>query len=245
MAFLVNLAVAQLNARPVNLGVDMLCSLRLKIMAKKRTWKPLTTEHIGELIGLVVHAYELANRTPSMRRLAVHLIKVAAWRWTADAVDVATDIVIPDAVKYDIRYLPHTANAALVSVQYPNELAKRLTHEHTIPLALLAEKVLSLESGDKEVVSGIFKNYCRAAIVTREEDRMLNSAKLRSAMPPKWCFGGRYTCTLLYCRNRVASASISLRRKCLRWFSFCFYAAAQQLIEPERGLNGFHHPLLR
>jgi len=125
-----------------------------------------------------------------MRRLAASLIKVAAWRWTADAVDVATGIVIPDGVKYDIRYLPHTADAALVFAQYPNELSKRLTHEHTIPLRLLAEKVLSLETGDGELIGGMFKNYCRAAIVTREEDRHLNNAKLRSAMPSEWCFGG-------------------------------------------------------
>ena len=178
-----------MNQRGHGLIIGLLCYLKLKAMAKIRTWKPLTTEHTDELIALVVHAYELANRTPSMRRLAVHLIKVAAWRWTADAVDVATGIVIPDAVKYDIRYLPHTAAAALVSAQYPNELGKRLTHEHAIPLALLAEKVLSLEIGDKEVIYEMFKNYCRAAIVTREEDRKLNSAKLRSAMPPEWCFG--------------------------------------------------------
>ena len=176
------------DSRPVNSGVGLLRCLRLKIMAKIRTWKPLTSEHTDELIALVVDAYDLARRTPSMRRLAVYLIKVAAWRWTADAVDAATDIVVPDAVKYDIRYLPHTANAALVSTQYPNELGKRLTHEHTIPLALLAEKVLSLESGDKGVILAMFRNYCRAAIVTREEDRMLNSAKLRSSMPPEWSF---------------------------------------------------------
>lgn len=92
-------------------------------MAKIRTWKPLTTEHTDELIALVVHACNVARRTPSMRRLAVYLIKVAAWRWTADAVDGATGVAIPDAVKYDIRYLPHTANAALVSAQFQMSLA--------------------------------------------------------------------------------------------------------------------------
>jgi hypothetical protein len=124
-----------------------------------------------------------------MRRLAVYLIKVAAWRWTADAVNITTGIVIPDAVKYDIRYLPHTANAAIVSARYPKELSSRLTHEHTIPLRLLAEKVLSLETDNREVIREVFNTYCRAAIVTREEDRKLSSAKLRSAMPLEWCFG--------------------------------------------------------
>jgi hypothetical protein len=37
-----------------------------------------------------------------MRRLAVYLIKLAGWRWTADAVDSATGIVVPDAIKYDL-----------------------------------------------------------------------------------------------------------------------------------------------
>jgi hypothetical protein len=158
-------------------------------MAKKRIWKPLATEHTEELITLVDQAYHLANRTPSMRRLAAHLIKLAAWRWTADAVDSSTGMVIPDAIKHDIRYLPHSADAALVSAQYPKELGKRLTHEHTIPLGLLAEKVFNLETYDRESIREIFTIHCRAALVTKEEDRKLNSAKLRSAMPSSWSFG--------------------------------------------------------
>ncbi len=158
-------------------------------MARTRTWESLTIEHKDELISLVVHAFHLANRTRSMRRLAVSLIKLATWRWMADAVDPTTGVVVPDAVKYDIRYLPHTANAALVSAQYPNERSKRLTHEHTVPLRLLAEEALSLETGSKELICEMFNNYCRAAIMTREEDCKLNSAKLRSAMPSEWGFG--------------------------------------------------------
>jgi|GEM_PF-2753757 len=158
-------------------------------MAKKRTWKPLATEHTEELVTLVVQAYHLANRTPSMRRLAAYLIKLAGWRWTADAVDSATGIVVPDAIKYDIRYLPHSADAALVFAQYPKELGKRLTHEHTIPLSLLAKKVLNLETDDRESIREMFSIHCRAALVTKEEDRKLNSAKLRSAMPSSWSFG--------------------------------------------------------
>lgn len=159
-------------------------------MAKIRTWKPLATEHIEELITLAVEAYRLANRTPSMQRLAASLIKLAVWRRTADAVDSATGIVVPDAIKYDIRYLHHTADAASVSAQYPKELGKRLTHEHSFPLSLLAEKIFSLETDDRKAIGEIFNTCCRAAIVTREEDSKLNSAKLRSAMPSDWSFGG-------------------------------------------------------
>ena len=159
-------------------------------MAKKRIWKPLATEHTEELITLVVHAYHLVNRTPSMRRLAADLIKVAGWRWTADAVHPLTDMVVKDAIKQDIRYLPHSADAALVFAQHPKELGKRLTHEHTIPLGLLAEKVFNLETDDREAIREIFSVHCRAALVTKEEDRKLNSAKLRSAMPSSWAFGG-------------------------------------------------------
>ena len=154
-----------------------------------RTWKPLTEEHTEELVTLVVEAYHMANRTPSMRRLAAYLIKLAAWRRTADAVDAATGIVIPDAIKYDIRFLPHTAAAALVFELYPKELGKRLTHEHSVPLSMLAEKVFSLETDSREEIRNTFNTYCRAAIVTREEDSLLNGAKLRSGMPTGWSFG--------------------------------------------------------
>jgi hypothetical protein len=160
-----------------------------KIMAKVKIWKPLTTEHVEELITLVVQAYQLDNRTPSMRRLAASLIKLAAWRWTTDAVNPVTGIVIPDAIKYDIRYLPHTPNAASVFVQYPNELSKRLRHEHTFPLGLLVKVIFGLETDDRELILKIFETYCRAAIVTKEENDLLNKAKLGSAMPSDWSFG--------------------------------------------------------
>jgi hypothetical protein len=162
----------------------------IKIMKKKQTWKPLAAEHTDELIMLIAQAYHLANRTPSMRRLAADLIKIAGWRWTADAVNPSTGIVVKDAIKQDIRYLPHSADAALVIAQYPKELGKRLTHEHTIPLGLLAEKVLSLETDDREVIRQIFSVHCRAALITKEEDGKLRSAKLHSAMPSGWSFGG-------------------------------------------------------
>ena len=155
-----------------------------------RIWKPLANEHTEELINLVIEAYHMKNRTPSMRRLAAHLVKIAAWRRTADAVDAATGIVIPDAIKYDIRYLPHTASAALVSAQFPREASKRLRHEHTIPLSMLTEKIFNLETDNREIIREIFNTYCRAAIVTREEDSKLNGVKLRSGMPSGWVFGG-------------------------------------------------------
>ncbi len=79
--------------------------------------------------------------------------------------------------------MPNTA-------QYPKELGKRLTHEHSFPLSLLAEKIFSLETDDREAIREIFNVCCRAAIVTREEDSKLNNARLRSAMPSNWVFGG-------------------------------------------------------
>lgn len=42
---------------------------------------------------------------------------------------------------------------------------------------------------DDEVIYNLFKNYCWATIITREEDQKLNTAKLRSAMPSEWRFG--------------------------------------------------------
>jgi hypothetical protein len=161
----------------------------VEIMAKLKIWKPLKAEHFEELVTLAVQAHQLVNRTPSMLPLADYLIKLAAWRWTADAVDPTTGVVKKDAIKHDVRYLAHTPDAATVSVQYPNELSKRLRHEHTFPLSLLAEKIFSLETDNRKAICEVFDNYCRAAIVTREEDNLLNAAKLRSKMPLNWAFG--------------------------------------------------------
>jgi hypothetical protein len=158
-------------------------------MAKIKAWEPLSPKHTEELITLAVQALDLAKRTPSMRRLAAHLIKLAAWRWTADAVDPSTGAVVPDAIKYDIRYLPHSAAAAAVAALHPDDLGRRLTHEHTVPLSLLSEKVLSLETGDRETIRDTFRTHCRAALLTKEEDRKLSGAKLRSRMPPGWSSG--------------------------------------------------------
>lgn len=153
---------------------------------RKRTWKLLTNEQRNDLVELVLYAHNLAHKSPSMRRLAVYLIKVAGWRWTADAVDTATNVVIPDAIKYDIRYLPHTTNAAQVFVNYPKEIDKRLRHEHTVPLSVIADWVMQLRMNEKEEIHSIFTNYCNVAIVTCEEDKLLNNAKLQSAMPKQW-----------------------------------------------------------
>jgi len=158
-----------------------------KHMPKKHR-EPLSDEQREELVTLLVQAYHLAKRTPSMRRLAVNLIKLASWRWTTDAVDSATGMVVPDGVKYDVRYLPHSAAAAVLA-QYPKKPGKWLIHEHTVPLSLLAEKILSLESDDRKAMRKIFDVHCRAALVTKEEDRRLNRAKLGSFMPLNWSFG--------------------------------------------------------
>lgn len=159
----------------------------------KRTWKPLTNEQRNDLVELVMYAHNLAHKSPSMRRLAVYLIKVAGWRWTADAIDPAINVVIPDAIKYDINYLPHTADAAQIFAQYPKELGKRLRHEHTVPLGVLADWVMNLKTNEKEPINEIFTKYCRAAIVTCEEDKKLNNAKLQSVMPSQWQMDGEIT----------------------------------------------------
>ncbi|HXG85242.1 MAG TPA: hypothetical protein VNI84_14570 [Pyrinomonadaceae bacterium] len=158
-------------------------------MAKLRTWRPLSCEHKYELVALVIQAHHLANRTPSMRRLAIYLIKLVGWRWTADAVESSTGIVIPDAIKHNISYLPHTANAVSIINEYPKECSKSLTHEHVVPLGLLAEYIFSYELIDSNFVYEILNTYCKAAVITNEEDKILNRAKLRSSMPTGWHFG--------------------------------------------------------
>lgn len=49
---------------------------------------------------------------------------------------------------------------------------------------------MNLTTDDREAVREVFEIPCRAALVTKEEDRKLNGAKLRNAMPSNRSFGG-------------------------------------------------------
>jgi hypothetical protein len=60
---------------------------------------------------------------------------------------------------------------------------KGLTHEHTVPRKIIINLIKALESPTKENILSILDNYAFAAIITNEEDLLINDNKLRDSMP--------------------------------------------------------------
>lgn len=63
---------------------------------------------------------------------------------------------------------------------------KMLVHEHMVPKSLVIKRLKELENPTKESVKELLDFYCKAAVVTRDEDRRLNEEGLRSNMPIGW-----------------------------------------------------------
>ena len=63
---------------------------------------------------------------------------------------------------------------------------KTLCHEHIVPKKVIIDKILALKSPTKPKVNEILERYCIGCVVTRDEDKKLIKAGLRSAMPGNW-----------------------------------------------------------
>jgi len=63
---------------------------------------------------------------------------------------------------------------------------KMLCHEHIVPKRVIIEKICSLKSPTKRKIFDILQHFCIGCVVTREEDKKLNHAGLRSKMPDDW-----------------------------------------------------------
>lgn len=63
---------------------------------------------------------------------------------------------------------------------------KMLVHEHIVPKSIVIERLLQLLKPTPDSVNDLLTSYCIAAIVTRDEDALLNNFGLRSKMPMDW-----------------------------------------------------------
>ena len=63
---------------------------------------------------------------------------------------------------------------------------KEVTHEHVIPHSIVMNKLLSLDSLTNENIMSILQKYYVICAVTKEEDKRLNAAGLKSKMPDGW-----------------------------------------------------------
>ncbi|NWO06817.1 MAG: hypothetical protein HLX50_14305 [Alteromonadaceae bacterium] len=63
---------------------------------------------------------------------------------------------------------------------------KDVIHEHVIPHSIVMSKLLALKSLSNEDIMGIIKSYYVICVITKEEDKRLNAAGLRTKMPDGW-----------------------------------------------------------
>jgi hypothetical protein len=60
------------------------------------------------------------------------------------------------------------------------ECEKNLRHEHVYPQVLLIKKLKNLKKPSYKILEDLFKRYAIAAVITKEENDLLNKAKLRT-----------------------------------------------------------------
>jgi len=59
------------------------------------------------------------------------------------------------------------------------ECEKNLRHEHVYPQILLIKKLKDLKKPTFKILDKLFKEYAIAAVVTKDENNLLNKARLR------------------------------------------------------------------
>lgn len=64
--------------------------------------------------------------------------------------------------------------------------SKDVIHEHVVPHSIVMNKLLEIENLTNENILSVLQKYYVICDITREEDQLLNNAKLRSKMPRDW-----------------------------------------------------------
>jgi hypothetical protein len=145
------------------------------------TYEALSADHKRGLAELMWNARDIATRIPTTKRLMIAQIKHIAFYWTTSAFCPTRGLVVPDAIKLDVRRMHHTRSAHLAIDSGDQELI----HEHAVPRSVLARFVTDEATSIEEVIS-IFDRHCLGVLVTTHEDSELNAGGFRDRMPPGW-----------------------------------------------------------
>ena len=62
-----------------------------------------------------------------------------------------------------------------------------VVYEHAVPHGFVMGKLLALGSLDDESIMAVLRRFYVICVITRDEDKQLNRAGLRSKMPDGWC----------------------------------------------------------
>jgi len=146
----------------------------------------------AQVAELLVVASEPSN---AMNRVARWQVRNTLWRWTVDAVDTE-GVVRIDGARSSRDLWPITRKAQSAAP------GAKLVHEHVVPRGVIASQLLASELRSMDAVFHALRRHCLAAVVTKDEDNLLNERGFKQAMPDGWTWGddpwARYRVTGLY-----------------------------------------------
>lgn len=127
----------------------------------------------------IIKLLQIVVREIGYKNIPYIIMDRAIWAWTERF------------KKYDRQCLPWSENAKLllnnnIKLREKNKKLKKykgLRHEHMVPRKVLIEKIRNLQNKNEASIREILVKYSYAAIITKDEDDMLNNKKLNNAMP--------------------------------------------------------------
>jgi hypothetical protein len=159
-------------------------------------YEPLSIKHTQTLGELILAHAKCARQEPSMRKVIQHHVALLGWRFTADAVNAKSSMVVRDAIKVSANHLHHS-RAVCEARHKGSDLTGKVIHEHVVPRTLLAERALDMTNA--EDIIDLFTKYSICVLVTPDDDALLRKNGLRKTMPEDWKWGdepfARYSAT--------------------------------------------------
>lgn len=160
-------------------------------MEPRRKYKDSIVEPLNEVVkkALVEMLFSFstiaADATNPIKEIAKKFMKEMMWRWTADC--LVDGKIWVDRIKTVTKYVPST-QAAIRKMAVSVEPTKEVTHEHVVPSGFLVAHIIGSKLNRLQIMD-LMQNYCKAVIVTKDEDGLLRAAGLNSVMPKGWKFG--------------------------------------------------------
>jgi len=115
------------------------------------------------------------------------------------------------------RSMHFISNAALAVIN-SDERPANLVKDHAVPCLVLLRELKQIRPTTKAEVERFLKDRYRLGVITRSEDRALNSCGLKQAMPPSDGLLSRYVTAKIYgVEPEPISRTYGPRERCGKW----------------------------
>lgn len=74
--------------------------------------------------------------------------------------------------------------------QYHHWCCRNLRHEHMVPVGVVIDMILRLAPRSEEAIGRVLVQFSRRATITREQDKVLGHARLKTRMPDEFWVPG-------------------------------------------------------